>query len=86
MPNIYSKKVVPPKYTTLQAEDNYSCDSSCTCKFILDRSNYDVMQWKIYSQQQKDQNILNSMLNKNPQKIQQALSSKTSKCCTFPSM
>ncbi len=86
MPNIYSKKVVPPKYTTLQAEDNYSCDSSCTCKFILDRSNYDVMQWKIYSQQQKDQNILNSMLNKNPQQIQQALSSKTSRCCTFPSM
>jgi hypothetical protein len=45
-----------------------------------------VMQWKIYSEQQQKQNMLNNMLSRNPQQIQQAMSAKTSACCKFPSM
>lgn len=41
-------------YDKLKNESHYKCDgSSCSCKFLKNRSNYDQMQYEIYEMGQK---------------------------------
>jgi hypothetical protein len=40
-------------YDNLKDETNYTCNGSCTCKFLKDRSNYDQMQYQVYEDHKK---------------------------------
>lgn len=41
-------------FTKLKDETHYDCQGSCcTCKFLKDRSNFDVMQYEILEQGKK---------------------------------
>lgn len=41
-------------YDTLKTEDNYDCTSGCTCKYLHNRSSYDVMQRQLWEKQDKN--------------------------------
>lgn len=45
----------------LSNESNYDCQGKCTCKFIKDRTNYDIMFFKHY----EDNNNFNLPTYKN---------------------
>jgi hypothetical protein len=41
-------------YTTLKNDTHYDCQGSCcTCRFLKDRSNYDIMQYEVLEQGKK---------------------------------
>jgi hypothetical protein len=41
-------------YDTLKTEDDYSCSSGCTCKYLQNRSSFDVMQRQLWEKQDKN--------------------------------
>ena len=44
-------------YDTLKTEDNYNCTSGCTCKYLQNRSSFDVMQRQLW--EKNDKNLYN---------------------------
>ena len=44
-------------YDTLKNEDDYNCNSGCTCKYLQNRSSYDVMQRQLW--EKNDKNLYN---------------------------
>ena len=41
-------------YTTLANEDDYSCGSKCTCKFLKNRTPFDRILYNFWSSENKD--------------------------------
>ncbi len=49
-----ANKFPKPLYDKLKNETQYKCDgSSCSCRFLKNRSNYDQMQYEVYELGQK---------------------------------
>lgn len=49
-------KIFPkPIYDTTQNQTNYSCEGSCTCKFLKNRTEYDKLQFLTF---EKGKNII----------------------------
>jgi hypothetical protein len=44
----YSIKQIPTDYSLL-GDQTFKCPSECSCKFINDRTDYDIMQFREYA-------------------------------------
>jgi len=47
------KKFPKTIYDNLQDETNYECEGSCTCKFLKDRTDFDIVQFSNFKDGKK---------------------------------
>ena len=60
--NNENTKIFPkPRYDKLEEENNYSCTSDCTCKYLTDRTEFDK---KFFNHFEKDKDLNVPLFNR----------------------